>query len=504
MMRLAADLERRVRETIRRYRMFDPEDSILVAVSGGPDSVALLHILLALPTLQNCGIGVAHFNHLLRNDASDADAAFVKQLCESLDLPCFLGAFDCRNQPFGPGVSLEDAARKARYRFLLETAQTHHYTKIALGHQADDNAEQVLLALFRGSGLKGVCGIPPVRNGIIVRPLIRTRKEVLLDFLRANALDWRIDASNSDTVFLRNALRHEIMPQLQAHFSNAVPDILNRFARIASDEDEWVETLITPMAQEIIEPCGPDVIRMRCGPLRSLHRAAQRRIVVRALALLKNNRLHLSFFHVEAILGLLDRSGNRRLHLPDGVMVQKAEEEIRLHRVSNRSGRQDRPDPAVGYAYLLARPEMNRPTRLRIAEADAEILAEILPAGDACDRGDACQAYFDPEGLRFPLTVRSPSPGDRFRPMGMAGSKKLSRFFIDRKIPHELRSLWPIVVSEGDILWVCGLRRGNAHPVRRWDGVVLRLAVYGIGRKPWSFSRQNTGCGNSCLPIGEK
>jgi tRNA(Ile)-lysidine synthase len=88
--------------------------------------------------------------------------------------------------------------------------------------------------------------------------------------------------------------------------------------------------------------------------------------------------------------------------------------------------------------------------------------------------------------------------------MGMAGSKKLSRFFIDRKIPHELRSLWPIVVSEGDILWVCGLRRGNAHPVRRWDGVVLRLAVYGIGRKPWSFSRQNTDCGNSCLPIGEK
>lgn len=504
MMRLAAELERSVRETIRRYRMFDPEDGILVAVSGGPDSVALLHILLALPMLQNHGIGVAHFNHLLRNDASDADAAFVKQLCESLGLPCFLGAFDCRNQPFGPGVSPEDAARKARYRFLFETAQQHGYRKIALGHQADDNAEQVLLALFRGSGLKGVAGIPPVRNGIIVRPLIRIRKKALLDFLRTNDLDWRIDASNADTVFLRNALRHEIMPQLQRRFSDAVPEILNRFAQIASDEDEWVETLITPLMQGIIEPYGPDGIRMLCGPLRPLHRAAQRRIVVRALALLKHNRLHLSFFHVEAILGLLDRSGNRALHLPDGVLVQKTGDEIRLRRVPKRSGRRNRPDPTAGYAYLLTRPEMNRPTRLRIAEANAEILAEILPAGDACDLGDSDQAFFDAAGPRFPLTVRSPRPGDRFWPMGMAGSKKLSRCLMDRKIPREFRSLWPIVVSEGDILWVCGLRRGSAHPVKRWDGAVLRLTVYGIDPNQQPFFSQNACCGNSCLPIGEK
>lgn len=490
MIRLSADIERSVRETIRRYRMFDPGDNILVAVSGGPDSVALLRILLSLPMLHNNSIGVAHFNHLLRNDASDADAAFVKRLCESLGLPCFSGAFDCRNQPFGPGVSPEDAARKARYRFLFETAQQHGYHKIALGHQADDNAEQVLLALFRGSGLKGAAGIPPVRNGIIVRPLIRTRKKALLDFLHANCLDWRIDASNSDTAFLRNALRHEIMPQLRKRFSDAVPEILNRFAQIASDEDEWVETLITPMAEGIIEPCGPEAVRMLCGPLRPLHRAAQRRIVVRALALLKNNRLHLSFFHVEAILRLLNRSGNRTLHLPDGVLVQKTEDEIRLCRVSNGCGRRNRPHLAVEYAYLLARPEMNRPARLCIAEADAEIVAEIIPAGDACarDRGGAGQVFFEVDGPCFPLTVRNPRPGDRFRPMGMDGSKKLSRFFIDSKIPHERRSLWPIVVSDGDILWVCGLRRGNAHPVRRWDGVVLRLAVRGIESKPRPFS----------------
>uniref|UniRef100_A0A7C4MT59 tRNA(Ile)-lysidine synthase n=1 Tax=Desulfatirhabdium butyrativorans TaxID=340467 RepID=A0A7C4MT59_9BACT len=484
MVRLPQDLQRKVSETIRRHRMIRPGEAILVAVSGGTDSVALLHILLALPETRTCRIGVAHLNHRLRGTASDADAAFVQSLCEKLDLPVFTSSIDCRNHGFGKGVSLEDAARRIRYAFLNRTAAANGYDRIALGHQADDNAEQVLLALFRGSGIHGAAGIPPIREGKIVRPLIRVQRSEILDFLRSNELSWVEDETNRAIVCRRNAVRIDILPLLKRTFSKAVPELLSRFAEIALDEDEWIETLLEPEYATIIRCIAPEEIRISAGALLSCHPALQRRILLKALTTLRHHRQALDFTHVEAIRALLERHESGSCHLPNHVSVLKIQDDIVLKRLPPCSGRHREPLRTAGYRHLLEQPISDGISSIRLSEIGLEIRAHMVDHSKDSEpfrRNHPNKVFFDARDLAFPLIVRSPLPGDRIRPFGMTGSRKVRKCLIDAKISRDRRALWPIVESDGHILWVCGLRRSAFFPVLKETHPVLCLSLHPMG-----------------------
>ncbi len=494
MVRLPQELQRKVTETIRRHRMVHPEEAILVAVSGGADSVALLHILLALPETRSCRIGVAHLNHCLRGAASDADAAFVQSLCEKLGLPCFSASIDCRNHGLGKGVSLEDAARRIRYTFLNQTAAANGYDRIALGHQADDNAEQVLLALLRGSGIRGAAGIPPARDGQFIRPLIRIPRSEILAFLRSNNLSWVEDETNREIVCRRNAVRIDILPLLKHTFSNAVPELLSRFAEIALDEDEWIETLLESEYAAIIRCPTSDEVRIASASLLSCHPALQRRILLKALAILNHHRQAVDFTHVEAIRALMGRKEPGSCHLPGHVTVTKIRGDIVLKRSSHASGRHRAFLSTSGYRHLLEQPTPDGASSVRLPEIGIEIRASLVdhPKGPEPIRcSSSNETFFDLRGIVFPLIVRSPHPGDRIHPFGMTGRRKVGRCLIDAKIPRDRRALWPIVESNGRILWLCGLRRSAFYPVLQEDHPVLHLSLLPIDPENGSFTESS-------------
>ena len=233
-------------------KMLQPGDRVLVGVSGGADSVALLHILYRLSVSRDLDIGVAHLNHALRGKAADRDAAFVQTLARQLDLPCFSARQDVGLQRQKQGGSLEEAGRRARYRFYAQTAKTQGFTKIALGHHADDNAELVLMNMLRGTGPEGIAGIPPAREPGIIRPLIHARRREIMAYIKDNDLAYVVDASNQDPRFFRNRVRNELIPALSEAYNPRLTEALVRTASISRTEEEWLEQLTRPMLEAAI------------------------------------------------------------------------------------------------------------------------------------------------------------------------------------------------------------------------------------------------------------
>ena len=459
---------RNIKETIARFAMFRPGDRVLVALSGGADSMAMLHSLQQLSSELSFQLGLAHLNHQLRETASEQDAAFAAETAQRLSLPFYSHAEDVRAYQGAHNLSPEEAARERRYEFLTQTAQAHGYGRIAVGHTFDDNAELVLMHVFRGSGPKGLSGIPPVR-GSIVRPLIRTRRSDILKFLTAENIPWVEDLSNRDERLLRNRIRHRVIPFLKETVHPAVPNSLNRIADILRDENTWLESLVEPMFEDCLLDRHSDGVALDVGRLGAIHPGAQRRVVPKAMAAMTGQLRKLTYLHVEAVLKLL-REGPPEGHvdLPDGLRVDRCYGEI-FFSVTASPGRSRAKPRAFGYHLQkpgsLEIPEIGM--ILNLSMLDRTALPEFHLAGQGV-------AFFDMERVRFPITVRNARPGDRFQPLGMRGTQKLSDYFINHKIPHRDRHRCPVVLSGDTIIWVAGHRIAETVKIGPSTRTILR------------------------------
>lgn len=314
----------KVRRTIADYRMIAPGDRVLVGVSGGADSVCLLHLLTGLARELSLRLGVAHLDHGLRADASDRDAAFTADLSRSLGWPCYLktAAPDTLHVQ---GVSPEESARKARYAFFREIANGHGYKSVALGHHAGDNAELFLMRLMTWSGTAGATGIPPVREDAdggmqIIRPLIRCTREEITAYLAARGIAFMEDATNLSPRFLRNRVRHQLIPRLKSEFNPRIETALNRFCTIAAAEDDWMRRLTAPLFQSAVIDTGKDALVLSVETILAAPVAAQRRILREAVKQVKGNLRRITFDHVEALRFLLSTGADTKLvHLPGGI-----------------------------------------------------------------------------------------------------------------------------------------------------------------------------------------
>ena len=279
-----------VEKTLIEFGMLKQGDKVLVAVSGGPDSVALLHILLALQPKFDLRLGVAHLDHCLRPSAAAGDAAFVASLCNDTGLPVHVSKTDIRDLHQRQRGSLEALGRKIRYDFFERIARKSGYTKIALGHHAGDNAELVLMNLLRGSGPLGLSGIPPVRSNRYIRPLIEQPRERIMRYLRDNRVAFVLDASNSDPRFLRNRIRHELMPELIHRYNPNLVDTLNRTAAIFRTEEDWLDRTSNRIFDALATGDAAS-LRIPISKLLKKHDALQRRMIRRAVGYIKGNRL---------------------------------------------------------------------------------------------------------------------------------------------------------------------------------------------------------------------
>lgn len=476
-----------VEETIKKHRMFEPQDSVLVGVSGGPDSVALLHVLLKIASGLSLTLGVAHLNHGIRSIDSDRDAEFVASLARKLELPFHIQKKNVLSYKKQHKLSLEEAGRRVRYEFFHDIAGGNKYNKIALGHQGNDNAELVLMYLFRGSGPTGISGIPPVRDnfsqyGIIVRPFLGLTRHEIMDYLNVKKLEYVTDISNQDTKFLRNKVRSELIPLIKESYNPRIIETVNRLSSIIRSDEEWIEDIITPFYEDILLYSKEKEIALSIPKLVRIHMAPRRRVIRRAIESIKGDLRRITFSHIASVIKLLERVpvfGS--LDLPGSITVTRKEDTLYIssgEKVRSKPGSDPENIERSLFEYTINKPG-SKSESLCIKETGSILIFSVISAKNIADIQSAGQqaAFFDMNSMAFPLVVRNFRYGDRFTPFGMTGSQKLKKFFINNKISRNRRANCPVLLSANKIIWVVGHRQDEFGKVTQSTGNVLKVQL---------------------------
>ncbi len=448
-----------VREWIGRHRLPAAGDKVLAACSGGPDSLALVHCLNQLKEEYGFSLAVAHVNHLLRGAEADADAAFVRDFAGSLGLPHYGTAVDAAAFAAAEGRSLEDAARVLRYRFLRRTALELDGALIATGHHRGDQAETVLLNLFRGAGGAGLGGMKPVAGGVI-RPLLAVGREEIDAYCRDHGLSPRLDSSNLNTDYLRNFVRLELMPRLAAVFNANITATLRRTAEVVGDEHEFVAAAAGALWPAVVSEAA-GALTVDCRALDGLPVALRREIVRQAVEKRRGDLTGISFFHVEKLLELaLCGATGQWGGLPGGPAVRK--EYGRLVFAAETP-------PAAGIGPPGV--EIAVPGTTPVPALGIAVTAQLVAARPA-DAGPG-SAIFAWDELAPPIFVRTRRPGDRFRP----GGKKVQEYLIDAKVPSRRRDSVPVFAAGRGRFWLGGVRQAGRGRPGRTTGAYLQLII---------------------------
>lgn len=445
----------KVRRTLSRYRMIGADEGVLVGVSGGPDSVALFHLLWSLKEEMGFSLVAAHLNHRLRREESDGDEEFVRKMAAKLGVRLITESVEVSRVAERESLNLEDAARRERYRFLLRTAKTLSLSKIAVGHTRSDQAETFLLRLLRGSGRRGLASIYPVKDGIIIRPLIETSREEVIAYLAENNLEYRVDSSNYDLSFQRNYIREVLLPLLEKNVSNNIKEILSRTAKVLREEDDFLNSYTTHLFDKLARIEDGRVI-FDISQLRKQHLSIRRRLLREGIAHLKGDTLGLTFDHGEKVLQLLEEGKTgRRISLPGKVTVERRGGELVIRRK----------EPSAIEEFLY---QVTIPGEVFIKEVNQKFKLTPLPLEEFKRhyrlKAEGC-AFLDREKLSLPLTVRNRRRGDHFFPLGGEGYTRLKKFLINKKIPREDRDKIPLFISGGEICWVAGVQIGEGFKV---------------------------------------
>ena len=462
-------LAARVLRTIRRHDMLPSAARVAVAVSGGSDSIALVHLLLELQDAGGFRIaGLVHVHHGLRGATADADEAFCRGVAGALALPLLVERVDVRARAAQERRSLEDAARTMRYDALARAAAVLNADRVAVGHTRDDQAETVLLKLLRGAGTGGLAGIHP-RRGAVVRPLLDAGREELRAWLAVRGIAFVEDETNRDVRLRRNAVRHRVMPVLREHFGPGVATVLARHAEVAREDEHLLGQSAAVLADKVIEETAGG-IALDWGRLSDAPAAIRRRVVREAL-----RRAGVPEPGLDHVLDAVEvaRGGRTGAALPGRIRAS-----LRAGRlvVARREPREPRPG---GFCY-----ELSVPGSLWVPEAGSTLDARRAEPGAPEVAGRLAApgprtAIVDADTLTSWLTVRSWRPGDRLRPLGLGGRrKKLQDLFTDRKVPADERHRLPLVVdAEGRIVWVPGHAIDEAYRVTAGTRAVLLLTM---------------------------
>ena len=448
-------MSERFHKSLLQSGAIPPGSRVLVAVSGGADSIALLLLLRHVAASMELHLEAAHLDHALR-EASGDDARFVAQFCADLEIPLTQERRDVAEIARQRKANLEEVAREVRRDFLVSTAQARACQLIALGHHADDQAETFLMRLLRGSGVTGLASMRMV-NPPLVRPLLSFRRADLLAYLQERQVLWRDDASNRDTTFTRNRIRHDLLPLLETFNPNISCQLAGLCDQLHQDNEFWSDLV----AQELAR-CGRwqgDAFTLGCPQLRESTPALAGRMVRAALRQIRGDLRSLTASHVADVLKLASEGPPQgELDLPRAWIVRRYDTLLFC---------KERLDAAVPFKMVLHRPGIYRLPHGRTLKLSLEAKALGESAG---------AVEFSAASAPFPLQLRSWSPGDRLHPSGMSGTKKLQDLFVDLKLNREDRQTALLLLKDDETLWVVGLRRSEGRRPKAGE-VVLRIVV---------------------------
>jgi tRNA(Ile)-lysidine synthase len=442
-------LATRVGRTIRHHALLVPADRVAVAISGGPDSVALVWLLRDVALTAGFSLaGLIHVNHGLRGAESAGDEAFCRALAARLDLPIEVQHLDTAALARAAGRSIEATARDARYAFFEVAAPRLDATAVATGHTLDDQAETVLLRLLRGAGIRGAAGIR-IRRGPYVRPLLECRRTDVRRYLVARGERFREDSSNADRSIPRNRIRHDLVPAIEAIAPGGVR-ALARFAALAADDDAFLEHTAIEVAPSIVLS-DEGRLELDADRLASAPAPLARRVVRRLVEAVSGRPLGAG--HTDALVDLA-RADTLTGHLDLPGLAVERQGRLLAVAVVTGGGAGRRLAETVGFERPLP-----VPGRVEVPEAGVAITA-TLESGRAAPpgAGSGDEAVVQARAVTLPLVVRSRRAGDRLRPLGAPGRRKLQDVLVDRKVPRAARDRVPIVVdAAGRIVWVAGL-----------------------------------------------
>ena len=435
---------KKVKETILRYRMIDSGDVLIVAVSGGPDSVCLLDVLNKLKDELRMKLVVAHYNHGLRQGEDESETRFVHQLATSMNLPLETGKASIRT--YENIASLEEKARNARYRFLEGVKTRFHAQKIAIGHNLNDQAETVLMRLLRGSGSSGLAGIPPCRDNTIIRPLIEIKRVEIEFYLKERGISYVTDSSNYDTKHLRNKIRLELIPLLLQYQPRLI-EHLGHLADLMREENQFLELLAQEWVEKEAEPKTNREIIIPLPAFKDLSQPLRNRVIRHLFKMVGKGLRRIDLSHTKSVYKLAcGKNPQGMLNLPHGLIVKKVYD--RLHFTMEPLKK------SSGFCYVLEKPGI-----FSLDQIDRSIsLVEMENSSSLEMVNSPLIAYLDAERIKYPLIARNLMAGDRFIPLGMVGHKKIKNLFIELKIPSDERRLIPILISEDTPVWICGYR----------------------------------------------
>ncbi|MBU4321434.1 MAG: tRNA lysidine(34) synthetase TilS [Nitrospinae bacterium] len=459
------DLLGQVNTAIKKHSMLFEKDRVLIGLSGGPDSVCLLHALNNLKDEYKLSLHAIYIDHGLRPDEIPAEIEFCKKLCETLGVPFLTKSVDVKSYAKEYCLNKQEAARELRYKIFEDVALEIGSSRIALAHNADDQAETFFMRILRGAGQKGLSGIPPVR-GKIIRPLIEIERKDIEEFLDSISQSFIVDSSNLKKDYFRNWLRLAVMPEFKRQNPELIRTI-SRTSEIIREEDNYLELIVTKTLMRLIPKKTDRTIELFLVPLETMDRVILRRVLRRAIDAVKGLR-GIGFVHIEDIIELVKRGNSGdRIYLPKGIRVIKGYSTLIL----------TSEQPSKLGAYSL-----NVPEELALKESGILIKSSFADSAEIpCD--GKSRVIIDAERIKLPLVVRARKSGDLFYPFGFGKRKKLQDFFVDEKIPRDERDSIPIVLSGNDVVWIAGYRADERFKVMSETKKIVLIEIKPLSAK---------------------
>jgi tRNA(Ile)-lysidine synthase len=452
-------LEIQIRKTIREYNMLAPGERVLIAVSGGADSTALLLCLNRLAPELNISIVVAHLNHRIRGEEGDADQDFVRRMSLRMDLPFISETIEVKRQALETKENLEQLARQARYGFLRKAASTMNAQKIAVGHTRNDQAETVLIRFLRGSGIQGLSAIHPVLGGLVVRPLLECTRADIIKYLKEQEASYREDSTNKDLSYTRNRIRQELLPCLEEKYNPQLVRTLSRMAQMASETWSFMESEAKSVFENIHQKVDGG-ISLPAAEIAGFHPALQKQVLRFALKACLGSLSNITSQHIDSILLLCGKGqSGSQVPMPNkGIVIRQFDHIILLK-----------------YKHLSV-PEfsciLNVPGQCLVPEIGAVFTAKFCQMPQERLKGNSTQAFLDPSVLPKILTIRSKAPGDRY---GGPSHRKVKKMLIDRKIPLAQRLFLPMVVAGSNVIWIPGFRPARGYEAKSGSEMCVAL-----------------------------
>lgn len=469
-------LEKKITDLVCQEQLITPGSGVILAVSGGPDSMAMLHLLAAGRRELFCTLTVTYVNHGLRPAREvEKEKRLVTEQASLLGLATRFGEAEVRVYARQRGLSIEDAGRRLRYAILQDIANRQGATVIAVAHTADDQAEEVLLRLLRGTGKKGLSGMLLLRDNRIVRPLLLTPKKELLSYLLDKKIPFAEDSTNANPRYLRNRIRHRLLPLLEKEYNPNIRQVLRNTAAILQDEEEYLEEHAVGVFKDcLIE--REEGTELSTSFLNRQHPAIQRRIIEKVLWSLSTNP---TFLAIEDIRRLSQgHAEGRELHLPRGLRVSREQDMLLFGfpkgKTPWRGSASKEPAPAKEESWGY---HVRRPGTLTIDEIGRVVSLSLTGALPAETLRSEKDDFLDLASVSFPVICRSLRSGDRFRPLGAPGSKKVTDYLRDRKIPAKERRRIPVLECGGRIVALPGVSIAHDCRVRETTTTLLRISI---------------------------